>query len=75
MNNTGLRNIINEVTATKYFLLIVKSTLDITKFDQLTIAIRYVNLDGITVERFLCFIPSVGYKSKEMKVAIRTKLI
>ncbi|KAL4084944.1 hypothetical protein QTP88_027810 [Uroleucon formosanum] len=74
MNKYVLRNIVNEVTVAKYFSLIVDSTPDITKFDQLTIAIRYVNLDGTAVERFLCFIPSVGHKSKEMEVAILTKL-
>uniref|UniRef100_A0A2H8TGB8 Zinc finger MYM-type protein 1 n=1 Tax=Melanaphis sacchari TaxID=742174 RepID=A0A2H8TGB8_9HEMI len=74
MNKYVLNNIVNEVTVAKYFSLIVDSTPDITKFDQLTIAIRYVNLDGTAVERFLCFIPSVGHKSKEMEVAILTKL-
>ncbi|KAL4132815.1 hypothetical protein QTP88_009907 [Uroleucon formosanum] len=74
MNKYVLRNIVNEVTVAKYFSLIVDSTPDITKFDQLTIAIRYVNLDGTAVERFLCFIPSVGHESKEMEVAILTKL-
>jgi hypothetical protein len=74
MNKSVLRKI-NEVMAAKYFSLIVNSTPDITKFDQLTIAIRYVNLDGTPVEGFLCFIPSVGHKSEEMEVAILMKLI
>ncbi|KAL4111884.1 hypothetical protein QTP88_015760 [Uroleucon formosanum] len=74
INKSVLCNIVNEVTAAKYFSLIVDSTLNITKLDQLTITIRYVNLDETAVERFLFFIPSVGHKSKEMEVAILTKL-
>jgi hypothetical protein len=74
MNKSVLRKIVNEVTAAKYFSLIVDSTLDITNFDQLTIAIKYINLDGTALERILCFIPSVGHKSEEMEVAILTKL-
>ncbi|KAL4083473.1 hypothetical protein QTP88_028789 [Uroleucon formosanum] len=50
MNKSVLCDIVNEVTAAKYFSLIVDSTPDITKLDQLTIAIRYVNLDGTAVE-------------------------
>ncbi|KAL4090352.1 hypothetical protein QTP88_025209 [Uroleucon formosanum] len=74
MNKSVLCNIVNKVTIAKYFSLIVDSTPDITKLDQLKIAIRYVNLDGTAVERFLCFIPSVGHKSKDIEVAILTKL-
>ncbi|XP_026819360.1 zinc finger MYM-type protein 1-like [Rhopalosiphum maidis] len=73
-NKSVLHKIVNEITSAKYFSLIVDSTPDITKFDQLTIAVRYVNLGRTAVERFLCFIPSVGHKSKEMEVAILTKL-
>ncbi|XP_060845960.1 zinc finger MYM-type protein 1-like [Rhopalosiphum padi] len=74
MNKSVLHKIVNEITSAKYFSLIVDSTPDITKFDQLTIAVRYVNLGGTAVEQFFCFIPSVGHKSKEMEVSILTKL-
>lgn len=74
MNKSVLQIIVDEITSAKYFSLIVDSTPDVTKVNQLTVAVRYVNSNGIAVERFLCFIPSVGHKSKEMEVAILTKL-
>jgi len=48
----------------------VDSTPDISKVDQLTIAIRYILPDGSPVERFLGFVPSVGHKAKDMELAI-----
>lgn len=70
-NQSVLQIIDNEQKFTKYFSIIVDSTPDMTKWDLLTVSVRYVNLDGTTVERFLCFIPLVGHKSKETEFATR----
>ncbi|XP_025195459.1 uncharacterized protein LOC112594721 [Melanaphis sacchari] len=45
----------------------------IAKFDPLMFK-HLDECDGTAVERFLCFIPSVGHKSKEIEVAMLTKL-
>lgn len=75
MNKSVLQIIVKELSFAKYFSLIVDSSSDISKCDQLTIAVRYVNSDGAAVERFLCFIPSVGHKSQEIEFSILKKLI
>ena len=46
--------IIFEIKQAKYYLVSVDSTLNITNFDQLTVAFRYVLWDG-PVERFVKF--------------------
>lgn len=73
MTKTVLENIANETKISKYFSLIVDSTPDVSKVDQLTVAIRYILPDGSPVERFLGFLPSVGHKAKDMELAILQK--
>jgi len=74
MCNTVVDKIIEQVKTRKYFSLIIDSTPDISKTDQLTIALRYVMLDGTPVERFIGFLPSVGHKGKDMTKAVIEKL-
>ena len=50
--------IANEVKKAKYYSITVDSTPHVTHIDQLTFIIRYLQDDGIIVERFLKFIDS-----------------
>lgn len=43
--------------------------------DQLAVIFRYVSEKGIPVERFLCFLPSVGHKAEELFNAVMDLLI
>lgn len=65
---TEVRNkIISDIKKAKYFSIIVDSTPDISHTDQLSLIIRYVDIDnGKTVERFLYFFDNVGHKADEM---------
>lgn len=55
MTNT----IIEEIKHAKYYSIIIDSTPDIAHIDQLVFAIRYVQPNGVPVERFLLFIANV----------------
>lgn len=68
------KEIIAEVNAAKYFSIIVDSSPDISHVDQLSFVIRYVSENGDPVERFICFLPSVGHKSKELFDAVISTL-
>lgn len=70
MGEAVIKEIVNQIQSRKYFSIIVDSTPDITKIDQLTIAIRYVMSDGFPIERFIGFLPSVGHKGEDMEKAI-----
>jgi hypothetical protein len=70
MTKTVLENIVHEIKISKYFSIIVNSTPDILKVDQLTVAIRYILPDSLPVEHFLGFLSSVGHKAKYMELAI-----
>lgn len=67
MITTVLQCIVKEIQIAKYFSIIVDSTPDVTKVDQLTVVVRYIYKDGLPVERFIGFLPSVGHKTKEME--------
>ncbi|XP_060845918.1 zinc finger MYM-type protein 1-like [Rhopalosiphum padi] len=73
MSNTVIDKIVSEIKERKYFSLIVDSTPDVTTRDQLTVAIRYISNEGLLVERFLGFIPSVGHKGSDMEQALLKK--
>ncbi|XP_026821577.1 52 kDa repressor of the inhibitor of the protein kinase-like [Rhopalosiphum maidis] len=57
---------VDEIKRRIYFSIIVDSTPDITHIDQLSFIVRYVNDQGLLVERFLEFIPKAGHKSAEL---------
>jgi len=67
MGEAVIKEIVNQIQSRKYFSIIVDSTPDITKIDQLTIAIRYVMSDRFPIERFIGFLPSVGHKGEDME--------
>lgn len=67
-------NIVKEVKRSKYFAIIVESTPDISHVDQLSFMLRYVNDDGVPVERFLCFLPNTGHKSEQLADAVLSTL-
>lgn len=69
MSKTVLEIICKEIKLARYFSIIVDSTPDVSKVDQLTVAIRYIR-SGSPVERFIGFIPSVGHKAQEMELAL-----
>lgn len=66
--------IISEIKTAKYFSVIVDSTPDISHIDQLSFIVRYVNKEGIPIERFIGFIPNTGHKSQELANAVCDKL-
>lgn len=70
MSQNVCAKIIEEVKEAKYFGIVVDSSPDISHIDQLTLVLRYVTVDGMPVERFLCFLPNVGHKSEEIVTAI-----
>lgn len=69
------KSIVTDIIRAKYFTLIVDSTIDISKKDQMSLSIRYVNEYGFAEERFLKFIdlPSASadtfYKSILTEIA------
>uniref|UniRef100_A0A1B6LXI0 DUF4371 domain-containing protein n=1 Tax=Graphocephala atropunctata TaxID=36148 RepID=A0A1B6LXI0_9HEMI len=58
--------IMKEVRDTKYFGIVLDSTPDILHVDQLTFVVRYVDKDGVPIERFICFVPNVGHKAEQI---------
>lgn len=73
MNNSVTDKIVGEIKESKYFSIIVYSTLDISKTGQLTVVIRYITHTGESKERFLVFLPSVGHKREQMEYALIKK--
>lgn len=70
MAHKVVKEIVEEVKVAKYFSIIVDSSPDITHTDQLAIVLRYVLPNGKSVERFLCFLPSVGHRSEALFDAV-----
>jgi len=54
--------IIKEIKSAKYFSIVIDSTSDISHTDRLAYVIRYVRDDDFPVERFMCFLPNIGYR-------------
>ncbi|XP_050062927.1 zinc finger MYM-type protein 1-like [Aphis gossypii] len=65
--------IVYEINESKNFSIIIDSTPDISKTDQLTVVIRYITATGKSKERFLAFLPSVGHKGEQMEYALIKK--
>lgn len=74
MTGKVTNTIVTEIKLAKYFSIIVDSMPDISHVDQLTFVIRYIQIDGTPVERFLKFISNAGHKALEMTEAITTRL-
>jgi hypothetical protein len=55
MAQETLKCIVNEVKESKYYSIIVDSTIDISKIDQFSLSVRYVNRNGHAQESFICF--------------------
>lgn len=53
--------IVDEIRQNKYFAIITDSTPDIGHVDQLSFIVRYIQNNGVPVERFLGFLPNVGH--------------
>ncbi|GLV38526.1 hypothetical protein CBL_05118 [Carabus blaptoides fortunei] len=75
VGNHVLRKIITDIKNSKYYLVIVDSTPDVSNTDQLTVVIRYLASDGKIFERFIAFLANTGHKATEMETALSDKLI
>lgn len=63
MSNRVQKEILQEVLNAKYFGLIVDSTPDMAHIDQLSLILRYVDQEGVPVERFIKFIQLDNHSS------------
>lgn len=70
MSKTVIDNIVIQIKKSKFFSIIVDSTPDNTKLDQLTIIIRYITDNSSIIERFVGFLKSVGHKGEVMETAL-----
>ncbi|XP_025413483.1 zinc finger MYM-type protein 1-like isoform X1 [Sipha flava] len=70
MSKTVIDNIVIQIKKSKYFSIIVDSTPDNTKVDQLTIIIRYITDNSSIIERFVGFLKSVGHEGEDMETAL-----
>lgn len=70
MSKLVIDNITNKIKKSKYFSIVVDSTPDITKVDQLTIIIRYIEDNNYAVDRFIGFLKSVGHKAEDIENAL-----
>ncbi|XP_018362132.1 PREDICTED: uncharacterized protein LOC108760585, partial [Trachymyrmex cornetzi] len=66
--------IFQEIHYAKYYSIIVDSTPNISHVDQLCLMLRYVNKDGMSVERFVTFLQNVGHKAADMDDAVISTL-
>ena len=66
MGKKVLHVILEDIRKAKYFSISIDSTPDLAKIDQLTIIIRFVDLNGTPVERFLSFIPITSHTGRSL---------
>lgn len=62
--------IVEEIKRTKYYSILVDSTLHDSSVDQLKFVIRYISSDGTPNEHFLTFLPNCGHKSEEVAESV-----
>lgn len=74
MSNKVLQHILFEINEAKYFGLIVDSTPDLSHIDQLSIVIRYVNKEGLPIERFLKFVPIFRHSASTLESTVINEL-
>jgi len=70
MGNEVIKRIVDELKLSKYYSIIVDSTPDVSKIDQLTLIVRYILPNGTPIERFLKFLPSVGHKGADLQQTV-----
>lgn len=68
--NAVKQEIIGQIKSSKYYSLIVDSTPDIAKIDQLSVVIRYILKSGKPYEAFLEFLPNTGHKAQDLFNAV-----
>ena len=66
--------IIAEIKKAKYYTISKDSTPDIAHIDQLSIAMRYVRIDGQPVEHFLAFIDIEKHEGKYLFETLKSFL-
>ena len=70
MGRKLVANIATEIQEAKYYSISVDSTPDLSHIDQLTLIVRYVQLNGRPVERFLRFIELHGHGAENMTAVV-----
>ncbi|VVC26386.1 Hypothetical protein CINCED_3A015156 [Cinara cedri] len=68
MNKTILDKIVQEIKIAKYFSIIVGYTSDMSKIDQLTVALRFTMPDGSPIELFWDFYLLLVIKQEKWSV-------
>lgn len=68
------KEIISQIHHSKYYSLIIDSTPDVSRVNQLTTIVRYVDDIGLENDRFLQFFENTGHKGIEMKNVVVTFL-
>ena len=66
MGKKVLHVILEDIRRANYFSISIDSTPDLAKIDQLTIIIRFVDLNGTPVERFLSFISITSHTRRSL---------
>lgn len=70
MGKRVVEEIVAQVTAAKYYSIIVDSSPDIAHNDQLSFVLRYVNKEGLAEERFVEFVPNPGHGGQDLSNAV-----
>ncbi|CAH0561807.1 unnamed protein product [Brassicogethes aeneus] len=70
MGKSVLDTIFNELKKSKYFSIIIDSTLDATHSDQLSFILRYVNENGLPEERFVGFLKHQGHTGAQLAESV-----
>ena len=74
MGKEVLNHIIKDVRKVKYFAISVDSTPEAARTDQLTFIIRYVDDQGMAVQRFLKFIPVYNHGAEYLSNVVISTL-
>ena len=59
-----------EVRLSGFFLLMADETKDVSKQEQLSIVVRYVDREGIINERFLTFVQAISLNAESLSTYI-----
>ena len=72
--NCTSNQIVNDVSNAKYFSLILDGTIDISRTEQCSISVRYVNTEGTPEERFISFEKLEGAGAEDYFNVLTNKL-